>query len=77
MPIFAAARVPEIWLCECGVVRVLTLHGDDYQKAAASSALAPLTAEQITDFLHLSIKLRPAAWARAVREWAQAQLPLR
>jgi len=73
LPIFAATGVPEIWLYEFGAVRILCLQGGDYEERETSAALAPLSAEVITDFLHRSNKLRSPEWARAVREWAQQQ----
>ena len=73
LPIFAATGVPEIGLYEYGTVRILRLEGDDYEESAISVALTPLSAELITDFLHRSVRLRSPVWARAVREWAQAQ----
>ena len=73
LPIFAAMRVPEIWVCEDETVRILRLDRSHYRDAKRSAALSPLTAEIITDFLRRSGKMKSPAWARAVREWAQAQ----
>ena len=73
LPIFAAARVPEIWICEGGTVRILHLDRGRYREAKQSDALAPLSAETVTDFLRRSGKMKSPAWAREVRAWAQAQ----
>lgn len=73
LPIFAAMRVPEIWLCEGDAIRILRLEGAEYHDVKVSAALAPLNATIITRFLRRRLKMKRPAWARAVREWAQAQ----
>jgi Uma2 family endonuclease len=71
LPIFAAMRVPEIWVCEGETVRILEFEGDDYRDARQSPALAPLTARLVTRFLRQRRTVKRPAWARAVREWAR------
>jgi Uma2 family endonuclease len=73
LPIFAAVRVPEIWVWDHDAVRILRLDGGDYREAAQSGPLSPLTAEVITELLQRSAAMTSPAWARAVREWAQSQ----
>ena len=72
LPVLAALRVPEISLCEGATVHILRLDRAHYREVKRSSALAPLTAEVIGGFLRRSVKMKSLAWARAVREWAQA-----
>ena len=73
LPILSAMRVPEIWVCEGDTVRIFRLERGRYRDVKCSTALAPLSVEVITNFLRESGKMRNAAWARAVRAWAQAQ----
>lgn len=73
LPIFAAMRVPEVWLCEGDAVRILRFDRGNYREYKRSAALTPLSADVITDFLRRSFRSKRPAWARAVREWAQAQ----
>ena len=73
LPIFAAMRVPEIWVSESDTVRILRLDRGRYREVKRSAALSPLSAEIITDFLQRRLEMKRPAWARAVREWAQAQ----
>ena len=73
LPIFSAMRVPEIWVCENDTVRILRLDRGRYREVKRSAALSPLSAEIISDFLQRRLKMKRPAWARAVREWAQAQ----
>lgn len=73
LPIFAAVGVPEIWCCDDAALRVLLLDAGSYREAAASAALPGLSSELIADFLRLSREMKSPAWARHVREWAQAQ----
>jgi len=73
LPIFAAMRVPEIWCCAGHAVRILRLDRGRYREVKRSGSLSPLTADVITGFLRRSARSKRPAWARAVREWAQAQ----
>ena len=54
-------------------MRILRFEHGDYREVERSAALSPLTADVITDFLRRSFRAKRPAWARAVREWAQAQ----
>lgn len=74
-PIFAAVGVPEIWCCDGAALQVLVLDGASYREAAESAALPGLSAVTIAEFLQSSRAMKSPAWARRVREWAQAHRP--
>lgn len=73
LPIFAAVGVAEVWCCKGNDVRILRLERGRYRDAKRSSSLSPVTGEVLSDFQRRSLKMKSPAWARAVREWAQAQ----
>ena len=77
LPLFAAVGIPEVWRFDGDKLHILVLDGDGYRDARESSALAPLTAEAVTDLLRLR-QQQPlqSAWRKAVRQWFDS-LPAR
>lgn len=73
LPIYAAMGVAEIWRYEANGKRVavLMLGADDYEEAAESAALPPLTGEVLTRFVAESRSLPRTAWLRGVRGWVR------
>jgi Uma2 family endonuclease len=75
LPIFAAVGVPEVWCCEKNDVRILRLDQGrkGYREVKRNAVLPPVTGEIVSGFLRSSVRMKSFVWARAVREWAQAQ----
>ncbi len=73
LPVYARLGVPEIWLYDGRVPRILRLAGDQYENSNRSGVLPCLTESVLSEFLEQSKTLSTLAWRRVVRTWAREQ----
>jgi Uma2 family endonuclease len=71
--IYAAFGVPEIWRYDGARAEILRLTDERYMPHDTSLALPLVTAEKLTEFLHLSQSLSRLEWLKQVRAWAREQ----
>ncbi len=70
-PLYAALKVPEIWLCE-KEVKIFLLGKKAYSPAKRSAAFPLVTASALTGFLLASQTEKRSLWLKNVREWIRA-----
>ena len=73
MPIFAAFGVSEFWRFAGNIVKFYILQEGVYLETKTSLALPILSSEKATKFLRESREMKSTAWAKRIREWAQAE----
>jgi Uma2 family endonuclease len=71
LPLYASLRVPEIWLYEAHVPRILRLSLDQYHDSNRSGVFPSLTRPVLAEFMEKSKSMTTLAWRRMVREWAR------
>ena len=73
MPIFAAFGVAEVWRLAGETIKFYVLQEGVYLETKTSLALRILSSEKATKFLRESREMKSTAWAKRIREWAQAE----
>ena len=69
LSIFAAAKVPEVWIYRDDQIQILGLQSTAYQKRAGSSFLPGVTDRVLTDFVRSSRTTKSVDWIKSVRKW--------
>ena len=69
LSIFAAAKVPEVWVYRDDQIQILGLQSNAYQKWAGSSFLPGVTDRVLTDFVRSSRTTKSVDWIKSVRKW--------
>jgi Uma2 family endonuclease len=74
LPIFAAARIPEVWRNEAatGKVMILRLHGEKYERSAESGVLPPLTADALSRFVTERVR-ESGNWVAEFQAWLRCR----
>jgi len=70
-PIYARARIPEIWRHDGESLAIFELRGEEYVEVAESKTLHPLTSEAVSGFIEESSSLDIVTWMRRVRDLAR------
>ena len=68
-PIYAALRVPEIWLYDGDDLAFYELDGENYQPISKSVALPRLSAEKLAEFLKISREKGQTFALKSFRAW--------
>jgi len=71
LPIYASFGVPEIWLTDGHVVRILRLAAGEYKQSEQSQVLPALTESVLSDFLERRKTVTTLVWRKMVRNWAR------
>jgi Uma2 family endonuclease len=71
LPIYAALKVPEVWLYKGKKVEFYKLANEKYQKIKYSSAFPLLSSEKVTEFLNKGLNQDLNEWVEEIRKWAR------
>ena len=66
-PLFAKLGIPEVWRLAGGELEIFARDGGSYQRQTSSSALPPLSAADLTDFVKSSRSMKRTGWLRHIR----------
>lgn len=77
LKLYAAIAVPEFWRYDGSVLRVYTLAGGQYSEVKTSLTFAPVSVEEIPQFMQEAKKNGEIATTRAFRVWVQQKISVR
>jgi Uma2 family endonuclease len=72
-PIYAALKVPEIWIYDGAVISFYELEAENYHQISSSRALPLLQAEKLTEFLGMSRTKGQTFALKSFRGWLKEQ----
>lgn len=67
--IFAAARIPEVWVYRDDQIEIYGLESNGYQRRTGSSFLPGVTDRVLTDFVRSGRTMKSVEWIKHVRAW--------
>ena len=74
LPIYYALGVPEVWRFDGDRVVLLSRGQGDYREISQSLAIPLVTTAALQDWLMQAQTMGETSWAKAIRNWARAQL---
>lgn len=69
LAIYAALKVPEVWVFDGRKLTVLLLRGDEYEESAASASFPEVPVSELRRFLALGIKEGDLEMIEALEQW--------
>jgi Uma2 family endonuclease len=75
LPIYAAARIPEVWVYDGETVTIGVRQDDDsYEVSDRSQVLPMLTAKVVSEWIERAFQIAETKWVLQLRDWIQSSL---